>query len=101
MVVVLVLLGTAVGDRAMVVMQVHIGLRRHHAQAFIDTFAGLGVLPDRYYWMSEHYAAGDAQGLRHAMALVAGITTPLMILLMSLARRPYRGLREQSDALPA
>src|SRR4026207_502651 len=29
------------------------------ARRFIDTFAGLGVHPDRYYWMSEHYAAGD------------------------------------------
>ncbi|HEY8237977.1 MAG TPA: lysine--tRNA ligase [Candidatus Limnocylindrales bacterium] len=37
----------------------HASYARHHAQAFIDTFAGLGVHPDRYYWMSEHYAAGD------------------------------------------
>jgi lysyl-tRNA synthetase class 1 len=37
----------------------HASYARHHAQAFIDTFAGLGVNPDRYYWMSEHYAAGD------------------------------------------
>ena len=37
----------------------HASYARHHAQRFIDTFAGLGVNPDRYYWMSEHYAAGD------------------------------------------
>src|SRR5829696_5016824 len=37
----------------------HASYARHHAQTFIDTFAGLGVHPDRYYWMSEHYAAGD------------------------------------------
>jgi len=37
----------------------HASYARHHAQVFIDTFAGLGVAPDRYYWMSEHYAAGD------------------------------------------
>jgi lysyl-tRNA synthetase, class I len=37
----------------------HASYARHHAQVFIDTFAGLGVFPDRYYWMSEHYAAGD------------------------------------------
>jgi len=37
----------------------HASYARHHAQAFIDTFARLGVFPDRYYWMSEHYAAGD------------------------------------------
>ncbi len=37
----------------------HASYARHHAQIFIDTFAGLGIHPDRYYWMSEHYAAGD------------------------------------------
>ena len=38
---------------------IHASYARHHAQIFIDTFAGLGIHPDRYYWMSEHYAAGD------------------------------------------
>ncbi|HYL39729.1 MAG TPA: lysine--tRNA ligase, partial [Candidatus Binatus sp.] len=37
----------------------HASYARHHAGAFIDTFGGLGIQPDRYYWMSEHYAAGD------------------------------------------
>ncbi len=37
----------------------HASYARHHAQAFIDTFAGLGIHPDRYYWMSEIYAAGE------------------------------------------
>src|SRR4051812_16337124 len=37
----------------------HASYARHHADAFIATFAGLGVHPDRYYWMSEHYEAGD------------------------------------------
>ncbi len=37
----------------------HASYARHFAGLFIDTFAGLGVNPDRYYWMSEHYAAGD------------------------------------------
>jgi lysyl-tRNA synthetase class 1 len=37
----------------------HASYARHHAQAFIDTFAHLGIHPDRYYWMSDHYAAGD------------------------------------------
>jgi lysyl-tRNA synthetase class 1 len=37
----------------------HASYARHHAQAFVDTFAHLGIHPDRYYWMSEHYAAGD------------------------------------------
>jgi lysyl-tRNA synthetase class 1 len=37
----------------------HPSYARHHAQTFIDTFAGLGIRPDRYYWMSEIYAGGD------------------------------------------
>jgi lysyl-tRNA synthetase class 1 len=36
----------------------HPSYARHHAQTFIDTFAGLGIHPDRYYWMSDVYAAG-------------------------------------------
>jgi lysyl-tRNA synthetase, class I len=37
----------------------HVSYARHHAQTFIDTFAGLGIRPDRYYWMSELYEAGE------------------------------------------
>ncbi len=37
----------------------HASYARHHAQAFIDTFAGLGIHPDRYYWMSDIYPTGD------------------------------------------
>jgi lysyl-tRNA synthetase class 1 len=37
----------------------HVSYARHHAQVFIDTFAGLGVRPDRYYWMSEIYPTGE------------------------------------------
>jgi lysyl-tRNA synthetase class 1 len=37
----------------------HGSYARHFAGLFIDTFAGLGIRPDRYYWMSERYAAGD------------------------------------------
>ena len=36
----------------------HASYARHHAQAFIDTFDGLGIRPDRYYWMSEIYPTG-------------------------------------------
>ncbi len=36
----------------------HASYARHHAQTFIDTFAGLGIHPDRWYWMSEVYASG-------------------------------------------
>jgi lysyl-tRNA synthetase class 1 len=37
----------------------HDSYARHHAQVFIDIFAGLGVHPDRYYWMSEIYPTGQ------------------------------------------
>ena len=36
----------------------HPSYARHFAQRFIDTFAGLGIRPDTYYWMSEVYASG-------------------------------------------
>jgi lysyl-tRNA synthetase, class I len=37
----------------------HASYARHHAEIFTNVFAGLGVLPDRYYWMSEIYSAGQ------------------------------------------
>jgi lysyl-tRNA synthetase class 1 len=37
----------------------HPSYARHFAALFIDTFAGLGIRPDRYYWMSEIYPAGQ------------------------------------------
>jgi lysyl-tRNA synthetase class 1 len=37
----------------------HPSYARHHAGIFIDTFAGLGIHPDRYYWMSDIYPTGD------------------------------------------
>jgi lysyl-tRNA synthetase class 1 len=36
----------------------HPSYARHFAQAFIDTFDGLGIRPDTYYWMSEIYGSG-------------------------------------------
>jgi lysyl-tRNA synthetase class 1 len=36
----------------------HPSYARHFAQVFIDTFDGLGIRPDAYYWMSEIYASG-------------------------------------------
>ena len=40
----------------------HSSYARHHAQAFIDLFADLGVFPERYYWMSEIYPTGAMDG---------------------------------------
>ncbi|MDO8484055.1 MAG: lysine--tRNA ligase [Candidatus Limnocylindrales bacterium] len=36
----------------------HPSYARHFAGMFIDTFAGLGIQPDRYYWMSDIYPTG-------------------------------------------
>ncbi|MEX2183902.1 MAG: lysine--tRNA ligase, partial [Chloroflexota bacterium] len=36
----------------------HASYARHFAGVFIDTFAGLGIHPDRYYWMSDIYPTG-------------------------------------------
>ena len=36
----------------------HASYARHHASIFIDIFAGLGIQPDRYYWMSDIYPTG-------------------------------------------
>jgi lysyl-tRNA synthetase class 1 len=36
----------------------HASYARHHAQIFIDIFDGLGIRPDRYYWMSDIYPTG-------------------------------------------
>jgi lysyl-tRNA synthetase, class I len=37
----------------------HTSYARHFAGIFIDTFAGLGIVPDRYYWMSDIYPTGQ------------------------------------------
>src|SRR3954454_15028370 len=36
----------------------HDSYARHYGDQFIATFAGLGIRPDRYYWMSEIYPTG-------------------------------------------
>jgi lysyl-tRNA synthetase class 1 len=36
----------------------HGSYARHFAGAFVDTFDGLGIRPDTYYWMSEVYGSG-------------------------------------------
>jgi lysyl-tRNA synthetase class 1 len=36
----------------------HASYARHFASLFIETFAGLGIHPDRYYWMSDIYPTG-------------------------------------------
>jgi lysyl-tRNA synthetase, class I len=40
----------------------HASYARHFAGLFIDTFRGLGIVPDRYYWMSDLYPTGQMDG---------------------------------------
>jgi lysyl-tRNA synthetase class 1 len=40
----------------------HDSYARHFAGLFLDTFARLGVHPDRVYWMREVYASGEMDG---------------------------------------
>ena len=52
----------------------HPSYARHHAQVFIDLFAGLGVHPDRYYWMSDIYPTGEMDGfIRTALDRAAAV----------------------------
>jgi lysyl-tRNA synthetase, class I len=52
----------------------HPSYARHHAQTFIDIFAGLGVHPDRYYWMSDIYPTGQMDGfIRTALDKAAAV----------------------------
>jgi lysyl-tRNA synthetase class 1 len=37
----------------------HASYARHFAGVFIDTFAELGIRPERYYWMSDIYPTGQ------------------------------------------
>ena len=40
----------------------HASYARHFAGIFIETFRGLGIVPDRYYWMSDIYPTGQMDG---------------------------------------
>jgi len=52
----------------------HASYARHHAQVFIDLFAGLGIHPDRYYWMSDIYPTGAMDGfIRIALDRAAAV----------------------------
>jgi lysyl-tRNA synthetase class 1 len=40
----------------------HESYARHFAGIFIETFRGLGIVPERYYWMSDIYPTGQLDG---------------------------------------
>ncbi|GAC1666260.1 MAG: hypothetical protein NVS9B8_07620 [Candidatus Limnocylindrales bacterium] len=43
----------------------HESYARHFAGIFIETFRGLGIVPERYYWMSDIYPTGEMDGYIH------------------------------------
>jgi lysyl-tRNA synthetase class 1 len=52
----------------------HASYARHHAQVFIDLFDGLGIRPDRYYWMSDLYPSGQMDAyIRTALDKAAAV----------------------------
>ena len=65
----------------------HDSYARHFAGLFIHTFAGLGIHPDRYYWMSELYAAGEMDRYLRA-ALDRAATVRDIYLRVSRVQRP-------------
>ena len=61
----------------------HPSYARHFAGIFIDVFAGLGIHPDRYYWMSDIYASG-------AMDLYIRLALDRAALVREIYRRVAR-----------
>jgi len=52
----------------------HDSYARHFAGVFVDTFDGLGIRPDIYYWMSEVYGSGAMdRSIRTALDAAATI----------------------------
>jgi lysyl-tRNA synthetase class 1 len=65
----------------------HPSYARHFAQVFIDTFDGLGIRPDTYYWMSEVYASGAMDRYIRA-ALDAAATIREIYVRVANVRHP-------------
>ncbi len=65
----------------------HPSYARHFAQVFIDTFDGLGIRPDTYYWMSEVYGSG-AMDRYIRIALDAAATIREIYVRVAKVRHP-------------
>ena len=65
----------------------HPSYARHFAQVFIDTFDGLGIRPDVYYWMSEIYGSG-AMDRYIRIALDAAATIREIYVRVAKVRHP-------------
>ncbi|MCA1570330.1 MAG: lysine--tRNA ligase [Chloroflexi bacterium] len=65
----------------------HDSYARHFAGVFIDTFDGLGIRPDTYYWMSEVYGSG-AMDRYIRTALDAAATIRAIYVRVAKVRHP-------------
>ena len=68
----------------------HPSYARHFAQVFIDTFDGLGIRPDTYYWMSEIYGSGAMD--RYIRTALDAAATVREIYVRVAKRSPSRRL---------
>ncbi len=64
----------------------HASYARHFAGIFIDTFAGLGIHPDRYYWMSDIYPTGRMDGFIRTALERTGIVRDIYLRVSNVQR---------------
>lgn len=62
----------------------------------IITLVGLGVGPMVIGLMTDHVFREPAD-IRYSLSIIVGLATPVMVLLLLLARKPYRLLRRMQD----
>lgn len=61
------------------------------------SLVGLGVGPVVVGMMTDLVFSDDPAGVRFSMAVVVGLSAPIMFTLIQIARRPYRELRESQQ----
>jgi MFS family permease len=65
---------------------------------FAINMVGLGLGPTVTALLSDHVFTGT-EGVRYSLAWVSGVAAPLALILLALARAPYRRAAAESDAL--
>jgi MFS family permease len=64
----------------------------------VTTLVGLSIGPIIVGMMTD-YVFRDPADIRYSMAIVAGVSAPLMFMLLLAARRPYRDIRASMGPL--
>jgi len=64
----------------------------------VTTLVGLSIGPIIVGMMTD-YVFRDPADIRYSMAIVAGLSAPLMFMLLLAARRPYRDIRASMGTL--